>query len=878
MKWIWFLFGSLALFYCSDDPRERSFAYLKSPDGFLTPTEFEEDSPDPQKYILTWRNPSEKEKFQNIRIYLDTTNWKEILEKPEKSIGAVLTLKPTQDSTVKSIDKKTNDTTWNKFIVEEDSILFSFGDSGDPVQLMEKNYKGYPWYQFDTSGMGARLDSVDYAFNFALVSVYPGDIGIPRFTEIIVDDRFPPEKLQSQRSVTDKSFTLSWKRPRDKTSFFNNDPASDSGHISGYHLILKNVEKTDEPLTTLKIDSMVFVREKDSLFYSSGRSKNPGFKVTRLSSDTGKIAIYDIFLEDGNGYSPNQSAMYFQILGLKDLHQYSYQFYAVDEFGNRGTRGAELLTFNTTDTSKPRAIENFKADSIGINIIELSWSPTRDSRPDDTKDNQNIMSYHLVKTKIPDSSSQAKPESLVINIEVSPTAPQSIITNQSRILTPDSESDLYRAYFYYLAPGQKFDFKLYAEDSTQHKSDISSLSVTTLFADTGYTCPTGYKLIAKGNNTPFCIEELEHQDSSGNFMSAVTISEAAQICGDVADEADSLSQHYLCTEQQWVRACRGREEKHVYGIQSLDNLGNELGELSASSSLLQTHCNQGAGDIDMAFDIRLRNSVCITNEGVRDLAGNLSEWVAAEDSGQLTPMFKGGNYLKPQISVADLQKKAQCTALVSRPKQKRPAYVPSCVSEFVNVAVRYKHPSNVDSVFCPEISSPVVGKPEFKKGEETINGKKLEKDSVYMTLNFKNGESKEYKIRNIGKADSNALNGVEINQKVLLEVLFSKEEIDSLKEFGSDSNLEYVLDTLDYREFSYSDTLVLDGAYSEHPLLTREVNGNWKSFPTKLLYGYIKNYPEEAVQNFKDAKEFYQFKAIGFRCCAAAIPKAPPVD
>ena len=126
-------------------------------------------------------------------------------------------------------------------------------------------------------------------------------------------------------------------------------------------------------------------------------------------------------------------------------------------------------------------------------------------------------------------------------------------------------------------------------------------------------------------------------------------------------------------------------------------------------SILQGSCNQATNDSAMALNFSLRNSICLTTEGVYDMAGNLSEWVrdtyvadapgsvsrdtlradhafVFADSGDVPPRFpphsiRGGNYLKPNLSqLAAVQKLARCSNR-DFPEQVRPVYRDSCLSD-----------------------------------------------------------------------------------------------------------------------------------------------------------------------------------------------------
>ncbi|MFC1586189.1 hypothetical protein ACFL5V_11630, partial [Fibrobacterota bacterium] len=183
----------LAYFSCSDNDRETSYDYLRSPSDFR-PVQMADSIP-PTKFILSWENPSRKDGHLRNCIYLDTLNWESILS-DKKNAKVVL---------CKEANQK-----------DRDSILISLGITGSPegIDTLEPYHSAdplqedIPYYLFDSSG---RLDTNDLEFHFALVSEYSDDgIGQPRFTNFPVFDNIRPEPLSIIDDFTDRALYLSW--------------------------------------------------------------------------------------------------------------------------------------------------------------------------------------------------------------------------------------------------------------------------------------------------------------------------------------------------------------------------------------------------------------------------------------------------------------------------------------------------------------------------------------------------------------------------------------------------------------------------------------------------------------------------------------------
>ena len=367
----------------------------------------------------------------------------------------------------------------------------------------------------------------------------------------------------------------------------------------------------------------------------------------------------------------------------------------------------QLITTDITQPSKPGIL----VDNTGRNGFTVKWEASRDSVGDagdftpGPSPNFNILSYRLTRLLLRDSTAKTtgmdKLDSIIV-IDMSTNGKQ----------------DTFRVEMRFLPPGTRFHLRLTALDNSGFASITDTMTLSTepvRFAgsDSALECPAGFIPIPRGifkfgddeaaaandekpgkatTMAPYCIEPYEHRDSTGKrFVSNVTYQQAADICA----ELDTSFSTQLCSEAEWERACEGADSVGLlHGIQSEGN----------NPTILQASCNQGTNDSAMAMSFDLRNSICLTTEGVYDMAGNLSEWVRdpyvanaygqrkdtldhsfsfVRDSSDVPRRYglRGGNYLKtkyPQLSLT--QNLARCSNR-DFAAQVRPVYREECKDE-----------------------------------------------------------------------------------------------------------------------------------------------------------------------------------------------------
>jgi hypothetical protein len=130
-------------------------------------------------------------------------------------------------------------------------------------------------------------------------------------------------------------------------------------------------------------------------------------------------------------------------------------------------------------------------------------------------------------------------------------------------------------------------------------------------------CPTGMKLIA-GAGGPYCIDQYEASVGAGGYATSVAgVTPRVNVSQVAAEIACLGAGKRLCTDAEWLRACRGPDDfVYPYG-----------------NTLQPGACNDNTGVIAATGAF----SACVTAEGVNDMVGNVGEWTADPNG-----TFRGG--------------------------------------------------------------------------------------------------------------------------------------------------------------------------------------------------------------------------------------------
>jgi formylglycine-generating enzyme required for sulfatase activity len=872
---------------CSDNEPRLSYSYLRAASDFTVDTVRIDtlcDDPGPhfsgdgdpgatcrgiKKFKLSWERPEDTIDFQGYRLYLDTTPE---IEGTDKSRDWLSVQKDDKEAAI--------------FITEtgkrRDGLVFFFYDGDKPPPGI------VPIPRPDTLKPGSRrIYGIDTnrrvepdlgRFIFALATRYSGkDPGQPQYTEIITDDRFPPNSFNTLIEPGSYELKVSWARPTDPTSFFN--PGLDSGLIRRYVLTVKLSGKVDEARASAFKPSISYI--------AGGEDRSGKVRDTLIEVDGFKSKCLFFLPDSGRGRRtlPTPADSLHVVVGnLKPQDTLDVSIHAVDSAGNSNASAMNTeYTIRLTDTTQPSVAGLRIVDSLTTeNSFVIAWPASRDSLDSDgdgkleagPTPNYRIAEYRISRV-----------------LKRAPGEPADPFDRKDTVIRMDEgnvRDTLFTLSFPFLPPGKSYALYSLAVDSTGYRSRPDSAEVSTkpiAFAgeDSGSTCPPGFAPIpgspfrlgeTEGGDpderngrvvrlASYCIEPFEHRDSAtGGFATRVTWKEADSICQAMSPQDSSM----LCSEAQWERACEGfdLENPHSHGIQSQQN-----------PAILQTSCNQGTGDMEMAMSFELRNPVCLTNEGVYDMAGNLSEWVRDpyNDSAYATladtllaygftfppgresefkgvQSVRGGNYLKPKAPLSSIQALARCSNR-DFPMQVRPQFKEECVSEdFPKLAAVYG--PNLSDMICFEIES------EALRNKRIVDVRPA-KDSTKLLVFVEgetDGELVDIPQDSVFKGRK-PLEG-RLATMTLARVVFENASGDTVVDF---------LDAREMRDTSQAALArILDRESPSAAWSARKVDGR---FEIRRLYAHV-------LGGSSVAKPYYASPNIGFRCCAKPRPAAPP--
>lgn len=873
-----FVLAAFLLFGCGNDDHGVNYAFLRSPGLFQSDTAVSDHrfcalanpmgSPEAcvaeRKYKLSWKRPDDTVNLKGYRIYLDTApddkSWSTVQGRPE--LAAVL---------------------MNR-IPPRDSLIFSFYPEGAPDRRTQP----------DTLDAGeeriVRLDSTGRSelrtgiLMFALVPVYGGGVtpGQPQYAYFVTTDHQPPDPFHPGFQPLPHGITIAWERPTDRVSFF--DPSLDTGIIAGYRIeVGMDKGKTEERRKAF--------RPKLRYYRVGGADSTAQVKDSLLLKDNLPDRVL-FFLPDGRRSAKHTrpdatDSMYLEIEGLLSQDSLNFKLWAIDSAGNVNDSAMEKISFRTTDTTQPSAPE-LSYESLGKNGFTVIWTASRDSVPapgggllEGATANANIKDYRLSR--------------------VLQRAPGERTTSLDRVDTVIQDTlsparNTFRLPVQFLPPGTTFFLSIYAEDSSGYRSSVDTLTVTTpkvVFSDTdsALVCPPGFVPVPRGRFTlgsdgpskdeqrsrlvemaPYCIEPYEHRDSTGQrFVSNVTYEQAAGICRAI-DSAGFDTR--LCSEAEWERACEGPDSGKgalLHGIQS------EAGD----PSILQTSCNQATNDSAMAMSFALRNSVCLTTEGIYDLAGNLSEWVrdsyepqAYDSLPAVSPLrmdhesvlsdrgaaslhsLRGGNFIKPpNAQTAVVQGLARCSNR-DFPEQIRPVYREECRDSVPKLVVIYG--TGLSEHRCYPLETKFQGVPYSELAPS--------KNSPGIILAFRPGvpDPDELAFDPDILFKGRKATSARITTLSLAEVVFERTQ--SLSQ-GTDSAYKDTLDATEFRDTTQAGLEKIFRREASNPGWTvHKENGR---YAIKYIYAYT-------LFGSKPALPYYSSRAIGFRCCSRAVKPAVP--
>jgi len=562
-------------------------------------------------YIIKWRHPIEKADLQSYYIWIDTTVVKDTAQNASQAqIDAASAMVP-----------------------------YNGRDGGDSLVLTEL-----------ISGFMDR-DSL----HIAIWAKYGGSSqGAVQHLYAFFGDDFAPSIVSFSDSSSANTIWINWVRPTDQRDFYK--PDSLSGPIAGYNITL-SPSNASEDISSASLNVKLDGENMNASIMRFCRFRKEGRTVVLEDLKTSDPRTLRIAVIDEKGFdmsNPQANNWSLQISNLKSESSYNISITAWDSSGN-SSKAVENRIVPTTDSIAPLIANKFwlYADSgdglprLDSNRLVLFWPKSVDPL---TKPTQIELDSTL---RFPESCAFCNYREIQKysveqwngtsweNVPRLDSVRSDYYSARYRVENGAMVADIGGTYvsdtLRWVAPGDSIILRIRAIDNSGHYSaawiDTIAVSKGALWET---QCPTGYMPV-KSASSVFCMEKLQHAVGN-NFVKNVLYVEAKRTCEKLSNADFSVS---LCTEQEWNAACASGGS--VYGVIEEKNAAYSENDFSPSKFLFK-YCGVRTGDSSSAYSVGKRNKLCINPDGIRDLPGQLQEWVTARsDSGDI-PLLKGTSY------------------------------------------------------------------------------------------------------------------------------------------------------------------------------------------------------------------------------------------
>jgi len=482
------------------------------------------------------------------------------------------------------------------------------------------------FYDNDSKGESDSLDLTSLVSKFldrdslhiAIWAKYAGnEKGAVQHIYIHFGDDVPPSVVSFGDSAASKSIWINWVRPIDQQDFYS--PEEVSGPIAGYEISVEAIDKS-ENIRNAKITASP--KNDLQMFY---KFRKEGHGVVLEKDNNQNQSFLRFVLLDGNGFSSDaqDNNWKMEISGLKPEQNYKITIVAYDSAGNQSK--PENKTVSTTDTTPPTIADSlwFYADSgdglpkLDSNRLVLFWI-----RSLDPPSNAEVNKY-VIEQK---NGAEWEPITRDFVVLEDYYNPRYRLVNNAMKLDANGEyiSDTLR----WILPGDTITLRIRAVDKSGY---YSQALVQTIVVSKGefwkYNCPQDFVPVSMDSSSVFCMEKLQHI-SDDKFERNILYEKAKEKCKDLSSGDFDI---HLCTELEWNAACTAGGSR--YGVIEERNFSPD--------KFLFGYCGVGTGDSISANNILKRSKICASRNGVRDLPGQLQEWVASKGDSAL---IKGSSY------------------------------------------------------------------------------------------------------------------------------------------------------------------------------------------------------------------------------------------
>ena len=565
---------------------------------------------------------------------------------------------------------------------------------------------------FDTIDVTSYIqDFVKAGRDSLLVAIYcdysSGRPGTVQRIYLHFGDKIDPSVVTITDSMWTTGYLMEWSRSTDQTNYY--EPNELSGPIYGYNIEFYTEDK-DEDIRNLKVkletpDGIDSTGETFKIHYRI-TANNDSMWVDTVSHGDRVKNYLRIMVTDGKGY--NQESLdsnVFRLIveGLKAESRYSVTISSWDVSKNESDKFWK--NFMTTDSVAPLMPtklftikdslfpETARLDSN--NRLAIFWNRSVDPYKRD-----HGIGVDSVLT-IPDTCLFQVCYDTVQTYRIERLNPCSgtwdsiayaggsnryskLYKLSDDTMKVSSTGNFVTDTIRWVSPGDTLIIRIRSIDMSGYYSValVDTIVVSPGALANEIECPEGFVPVKASDTTAlFCMERLEHQNDSGAFMTNVLHSEALATCEAISADGFNVS---LCNERDWELVCLSGG-KLAYGVVQEDTLD--------VLQFLITDCNVSTNDSITAMDVSKRTSRCMNSMGVRDLPGQLQEWVNGRSEDTLA-VLKGGSY--KILGGIEREMQAQCVRR-SFPVFTRLAYTTDSV-------YLYREGTKVDTVFAADTS------------------------------------------------------------------------------------------------------------------------------------------------------------------------------